>query len=63
MYHVPEALMIVKEEEFLTLRQGPMSFSEYRDIFLHLSRYAPEDINTNAKKQYRFMRGLVDPCI
>jgi hypothetical protein len=35
--------MIVKKEEFLTLKQGPLSVSEYRDKFLQLSRYAPED--------------------
>jgi hypothetical protein len=60
-YHVPEGLMIMKKEEFLALKQGPLSVSEYRDRFLHLSRYAPEDVNTDAKRQYRFMRGLVDP--
>jgi hypothetical protein len=53
--------MIVKKEEFLALKQGPMSVSEYRDKFLQLSRYAPEDVNTDAKRQYRFLRGLVDP--
>jgi hypothetical protein len=60
-YHVPEGLMIVRKEEFLALKQGPLSVSEYRDKFLQLSRYAPEDVNTNAKRQYRFLRGLVDP--
>jgi hypothetical protein len=53
--------MTVKKEEFLALKQGPMSVSEYRDRFLHLSRYAPEDVNTDAKRQYRFFRGIVDP--
>jgi hypothetical protein len=53
--------MTVKKEEFLALKQGPMSVSEYRDRFLQLSRYAPEDVNTDAKRQYRFLRGLVDP--
>jgi hypothetical protein len=38
-----------------------MSVSEYRDRFLQLSRYAPEDVSTNAKRQYRFLRGLFDP--
>jgi hypothetical protein len=60
-YHVPEGLMIVRKEEFLALKQGPMSVSEYRDKFLHLSHYAPEDVNIYAKRQYRFLRGLVDP--
>jgi hypothetical protein len=53
--------MIVRKEEFLALKQGPLSVSEYRDKFLQLSRYAPEDVNTDAKMQYRFLRGLVDP--
>jgi hypothetical protein len=53
--------MIVRKEEFLAWKQGPLSFSEYRDKFLQLSRYAPEDVNTDAKRQYHFLRGLVDP--
>jgi hypothetical protein len=60
-YHVPEGLMIVRKEEFLALKQGPLSVSEYRDKFLHLSRYALEDVITDAKRQYCFLRGLVDP--
>jgi hypothetical protein len=60
-YHVPAGLMTVKKEEFLALKQGSMSVSEYRDRFLQLSRYAPEDVNIDAKRQYRFLRGLVDP--
>jgi hypothetical protein len=38
-----------------------MSVSEYRDRFLQLSRYAPEDVSTDAKRQYCFLRGLVNP--
>jgi hypothetical protein len=53
--------MTVKKEEFLALKQGSLSVSEYRDRFLQLSRYAPEDVNTDAKRQYCFLRGLVDP--
>jgi hypothetical protein len=49
-YHVPEGLMIVRKEEFLALKQGPLSVSEYRDKFLQLSRYALEDVNTDAKR-------------
>jgi hypothetical protein len=54
-------LMIVRNEEFLALKQGPLIVSEYRGKFLQLSRYAPEDVNTDAKRQYRFLRDLVDP--
>jgi hypothetical protein len=53
--------MIVRKEEFLALKQGPLSISEYKDKFLQLSRYAPQDVNTDAKRQYRFLRGLVNP--
>jgi hypothetical protein len=60
-YHVPEGLMIVRKEKFLALKQRPPSVSEYRDKFLLLSRYAPEDVNTDAKRQYYFLRGVVDP--
>jgi hypothetical protein len=52
--------MIVRKEEFLALKQGHLSVSEYMDKFLQLSRYAPEDVNTDAKRQYMFLRGLVD---
>jgi hypothetical protein len=38
-----------------------MSVSEYWDRFLQFSRCAPKDVNTDAKRQYRFLRGLVDP--
>jgi hypothetical protein len=31
------------------------------DKFLQLSRYATEDVNMDAKRQYCFLRGLVDP--
>jgi hypothetical protein len=33
-YHVPAGLMTVKKEEFMALKQGPMSVSEYQDKFL-----------------------------
>jgi hypothetical protein len=60
-YHVSEELVIVRKEEFLALKQGLLSVSEYRDKFLQLSCYAPKDVNTYAKRQYHFLRGLVDP--
>jgi hypothetical protein len=53
--------MIVRKEEFLAQKKGPLSVSEYRDKFLQLSHYAPNDVSTDAKRQYCFLRGLVDP--
>jgi hypothetical protein len=60
-YHILQGLMIERKEEFLALKQGFLSVSEYRDKFLQLFCYAPEDVNTDAKRQYRLLRGLVDP--
>jgi hypothetical protein len=42
--------MIVRKEEFLALKQGLLSVNEYRDKFLQLSCYAPEDVNMDAKR-------------
>jgi hypothetical protein len=61
-YQVLQGLTIVRKEEFLALKQGPLSVSEYMDKFLQLSHNAPEDVNIDAKRYYRFPRGLVDPC-
>jgi hypothetical protein len=33
-YHVSAGLMTVKKEEILVLKQGPISVSEYRSMFL-----------------------------
>jgi hypothetical protein len=35
-----------------------MSVVEYRDRFLTLSRYAPDETNTNEKRKERFLNGL-----
>ncbi|WVZ66968.1 hypothetical protein U9M48_016118 [Paspalum notatum var. saurae] len=61
MHHVPDGLMDLKKEEFLALRQNNKTVSEYRDKFIQLSRYAPEEVDSDPKRQRRFMKGLVDP--
>jgi hypothetical protein len=33
-YHIPVGLMKIKKKEFLSLKQGSMSVSEYRDRFI-----------------------------
>ena len=38
-----------------------MSVSEYRDKFTQLSRYAPNEVDTDAKRQDRFLDGLIGP--
>jgi hypothetical protein len=37
-----------------------MSVCEYRDKFTQLSRYAPGEVDNDAKKQERFLEGLND---
>jgi hypothetical protein len=43
-YHIPVGLMKIKKKEFLLLKQGNMSVSEYQDKFIQLSRYAPDEV-------------------
>jgi hypothetical protein len=38
-----------------------MLVTEYRDRFIELSRYAPEEVADDPKKQERFMEGLAGP--
>ena len=57
-YHIPEGIMEIKAEEFRSLRQGLMTVNQYIRKFMKLARYAPEDVNSNKKKQRSFRRGL-----
>src|SRR3954469_16319364 len=57
-YHILDELMERKREEFCNLSQGNMTVHQYRTEFNRLSRYAPEKISTDAKKQARFRKGL-----
>ncbi|KAK1625858.1 hypothetical protein QYE76_000173 [Lolium multiflorum] len=59
-YHVPPGLIKKMRDEFRELKQGRMSVVEYRDRFLTLSRYAPDETDTNEKKKERFLNGLHD---
>jgi hypothetical protein len=51
----------LKQKEFLALKKGNMTVSEYLDEFTHLSRYAPDEVNTDAKRQEHFLDGLIGP--
>ncbi|KAK1681504.1 hypothetical protein QYE76_042352 [Lolium multiflorum] len=59
-YHVPQGLIKKMRDEFCELKQGRMSVVEYRDRFLTLSRYAPDETDTNEKRKERFLNGLHD---
>ena len=60
-YHIPARLMNIKKKEFLSLKQGNMPISEYHDKFIQLSRYAPDEVADDERKQEHFMEGLVRP--
>ena len=47
-------------KEFLSLKQGGVSVSEYRDKFIQLSRYAPSEVDDDEKKQELFLEGLIE---
>jgi hypothetical protein len=58
-YHVPLGVMNLKKE-FKDLKQGSMSVNKYVTCFTQLSRYAPDNVDTNEKKQDWFLNGLND---
>jgi hypothetical protein len=55
--HISSGVMGLKKKEFRDLRQKYRSVSEYIDDFTNLSRYAPDDIDTDAKKEGEVPRG------
>ena len=57
-YHIPKGIMEIKVQEFCSLRQGPLIVNQYIRRFMKLARYAPEDVNSDKKKQKCFRRGL-----
>jgi PHD/YefM family antitoxin component YafN of YafNO toxin-antitoxin module len=59
-HHVPQGIMKLKKKEFQDLKQGSMTVGEYVTRFTQLSRYAPNDVNTDEKKQDYFLNGLND---
>jgi hypothetical protein len=52
--------MKLKRKKLADLKQGGMAVNEYLNSFIQLSRYAPDDINTDDKKQDVFLNGLND---
>ena len=56
--HISTGIMNLKRDEFRSLKQGNRSLKEYMDDFCSMSRYAPEDIDTDAKRKDKFLSGL-----
>jgi hypothetical protein len=59
-HHVPQGIIKLKKKQFLDLKQGSMMVSEYVTRFTQLSDYAPNDMDTDEKKQECFLNGLDD---
>jgi hypothetical protein len=56
--YIPPGLIEIKLEEFLALNQGTKTVTQYLHAFNNLCRYAPDMVNTDAKKIASFKRGL-----
>jgi hypothetical protein len=58
--HISSGVMSLNKKEFCDLKQRYHSVSEYIDEFTNLSRYTPDDIDTDAKRKEKFLEGLND---
>jgi hypothetical protein len=56
--HIPQRVMDKKKKEFRNLVQGKMTVDAYQRKFLNLSRYAEDDVSTDACKHEKFREGL-----
>jgi hypothetical protein len=59
-HHVLLGVMKLKKKEFEDLKEGSMTVSEYVTQFTQLSHYAPDNMDTDEKKQDWFLNGLND---
>jgi hypothetical protein len=57
-YHIPEATLKRKADEFRELRQGNKSVEEYTYQFIKLARYTLEEVDKGSKKQEMFKKVL-----
>jgi hypothetical protein len=57
-YHIPEATLKRKVDEFHELCQSNKSVEEYTYQFIELARYAPHEVDKDSKKQDMFKKGL-----
>src|SRR5207237_612640 len=57
-HHIPSSIMKIKLREFMALRQGNRSVREYVQVFNELVRYAPNHVDTDAKKRECCLEGM-----
>jgi hypothetical protein len=58
LHHTPVSAMRLKRKEFLYIKQGTMTITEYVDKFVQLSLYAPRSAESDKKKREHFIKGL-----
>jgi hypothetical protein len=58
-HHAPQGVIKQKKNELQDLKYGSMSVNEYVTKFTQLSRYAPNEVDTDDKQDY-FLNGLND---
>jgi hypothetical protein len=58
-HHVPLGVMKLKKKEFEDLKQGSLFVNEYVTRFIQLSRYAPDNVDTDEKQDW-FLNRLND---
>jgi hypothetical protein len=49
-HYVPRCTLKLKKKEFSELQQDGMTVNEYLNKFTQMSRYAPDEVNTDEKK-------------
>ncbi|KAK1616837.1 hypothetical protein QYE76_022354 [Lolium multiflorum] len=54
--HVPESVVELKKMEFDELQQNAAPIMQYVRDFNRLSRYVPEEVNSDEKRKRRFMK-------
>jgi hypothetical protein len=59
-HHIPQGVIKLRKKEFQDLKQGSTVVSEYVTRFTQLSRYGPNDVDTDEKKQECFLNALDD---
>jgi hypothetical protein len=59
-HYVPHGTLKLKKKEFSKLQQDRMTINEYLNKFTQMSRYAPNEVNTDEKKHDAFLNGLND---
>src|SRR5438132_12943116 len=57
-HHIPSSVVKIKLREFMALRQETKTVRDYVQKFNELARYAPDHVDTDAKKRECFLEGM-----